>query len=274
MKVYVPTWNNERTIVRCLTGIKDSVPNADIIVVDNFSSDKTVELASPIANTIVQKKYNLGEARTWICATCPDEWFFMVDSDSYPHSSWASELMEWLGILVLTDPKLGAICGWPKETPLIIDPKLKQIIQRLTPFNVVAQKQNVAQRNYGRFQPNGAIFNRKAVAGFNTHSAGMEDYLIGKYIIDHGFNHYSVPVFLQHNQFLDSENLARRCRVMGAFWRSTGYTHLPNLIVNLFRAPLKVPSGTRQFVFKNYLNYLVGYFMCHHFVKDYKWAKA
>ena len=41
----VVTYNTQKTIVACLTSLKDHLPaDSKIVVVDNCSSDKTVEL--------------------------------------------------------------------------------------------------------------------------------------------------------------------------------------------------------------------------------------
>ncbi len=50
----IPTFNEEHNIVDAIK----SVDFADeIIVVDSFSTDNTVELATPLATKIIQRKY-------------------------------------------------------------------------------------------------------------------------------------------------------------------------------------------------------------------------
>ena len=50
----IPTFNEEHNIVEAIK----SVDFADeILVVDSFSTDKTVELATPLATKIIQREY-------------------------------------------------------------------------------------------------------------------------------------------------------------------------------------------------------------------------
>ena len=56
VSVIVPTKNSERTIERCLKSIKEqSYKNIELIVVDNYSEDKTFEIANKYADKIIKK---------------------------------------------------------------------------------------------------------------------------------------------------------------------------------------------------------------------------
>ena len=50
----IPTRNEEHNIVEAIQSISFA---DEIIVVDSFSNDKTVELAKPIATKIIQREY-------------------------------------------------------------------------------------------------------------------------------------------------------------------------------------------------------------------------
>lgn len=61
VSIIIPTRNSARTLETCLLSIQNqSYPNIEIIVVDNFSTDGTYE----IANKYAQKSYQKGPERT------------------------------------------------------------------------------------------------------------------------------------------------------------------------------------------------------------------
>ncbi len=75
----VTTKNEEHNIVNALK----SVSFADeIIVVDSFSTDKTVELAKPIATKIFQRKYDSpSKQKNWAMQKVKFEWIIILDAD-------------------------------------------------------------------------------------------------------------------------------------------------------------------------------------------------
>lgn len=78
--IIVPTGNEQENIVACLESCR---PLADeLIVVDSFSEDKTVELATPIADTVVQHEYvNSAAQKNWIIPQAKHDWVMIVDAD-------------------------------------------------------------------------------------------------------------------------------------------------------------------------------------------------
>jgi glycosyltransferase involved in cell wall biosynthesis len=44
IEVFIPTWNNERTIKECIQSLKQTSTELDITIVDNLSSDATAEI--------------------------------------------------------------------------------------------------------------------------------------------------------------------------------------------------------------------------------------
>ena len=75
----VTTKNEEHNIVNALK----SVSFADeIIVVDSFSTDKTVELAKPLATKIFQRKYDSpSKQKNWAMQKVKFEWIIILDAD-------------------------------------------------------------------------------------------------------------------------------------------------------------------------------------------------
>lgn len=60
--VIVPAWNEEETIASCLRDIKNSLPAADIVVVNDGSTDNTSEevRSSGVDVTLLEQPFNLG----------------------------------------------------------------------------------------------------------------------------------------------------------------------------------------------------------------------
>jgi len=84
VSVVIPTLNEERFISRCLESLlNQTVPPAEIIIVDAGSSDRTVELASrytdkilysPVANVAYQRELGVAQAK--------GEFILIADADT------------------------------------------------------------------------------------------------------------------------------------------------------------------------------------------------
>ena len=75
----IPTLNEQHNIVDAIK----SVDFADeIMVVDSFSTDKTIELATPLADTILQRKYeNSASQKNWSIPQAKYQWILLLDAD-------------------------------------------------------------------------------------------------------------------------------------------------------------------------------------------------
>lgn len=82
--VVVPTRNNERTIERCLQSVRSqSYQSIELIVVDNFSNDRTVEIANRYADLVLSAGPERSAQRNAGFAAGSGEWGIWVDSDIY-----------------------------------------------------------------------------------------------------------------------------------------------------------------------------------------------
>ena len=75
----IPTKNEEENI----TSVIKSVDFADeIMIIDSYSTDKTVDLATPLANIILQKKYkNSASQKNWAIPQAKHKWVLILDAD-------------------------------------------------------------------------------------------------------------------------------------------------------------------------------------------------
>jgi len=75
----IPTYNEERNILECL----ESVRWADeILVVDSFSTDRTVEIAGNLGARITQREYGShASQRNWAIPQASHPWVLLLDAD-------------------------------------------------------------------------------------------------------------------------------------------------------------------------------------------------
>jgi (heptosyl)LPS beta-1,4-glucosyltransferase len=90
VSVIVLTYNEERNIASCL----DTLDWADeLIVLDSFSSDRTVEIAGSSGARVEQRTFvNWAEQRTAAMALAHEPWIFFVDADERATPELAAEV--------------------------------------------------------------------------------------------------------------------------------------------------------------------------------------
>lgn len=82
VSVVVPTFNSERFLEMCLKSVREQTyGNVEVIVVDNYSTDKTREIAERLGVRIVESGAKRSEARNIGAGKASGELVFFVDSD-------------------------------------------------------------------------------------------------------------------------------------------------------------------------------------------------
>lgn len=99
ISVVVLTKNEEANIEQCLSSVKGWA--LEVIVVDDFSSDKTVELANKYADKVLINRMKVeGAHRNWAYRQAKNEWVLSLDADE----QITAELREEIGkVLADTD---------------------------------------------------------------------------------------------------------------------------------------------------------------------------
>lgn len=91
VSVVVLTKNEEANIVDCLSSVKGWAD--EVIVVDDFSSDKTVELANKYADKVLINKMKVeGTHRNWAYSQAKNEWVLSLDADEQVSAELRAEI--------------------------------------------------------------------------------------------------------------------------------------------------------------------------------------
>ncbi len=88
----IPTFNEEENLVRAI----ESVQFADeIIVVDSFSTDRTLEIAQQFGAQILQRKYETAAIqKNWTIPKATHEWIILLDADEWLPKSLQEEIQK------------------------------------------------------------------------------------------------------------------------------------------------------------------------------------
>jgi glycosyltransferase involved in cell wall biosynthesis len=82
VSVVIPTYNSEKTLAKCLESIKNQTyKNVEIIVVDSYSKDKTIEIAKRFGVKVLQTDWKLLGARYLGFKKSIGDVILLLDSD-------------------------------------------------------------------------------------------------------------------------------------------------------------------------------------------------
>jgi glycosyltransferase involved in cell wall biosynthesis len=82
VSVIIPTRNSERTIRRCLESVRaQTYPNVEIVVVDNFSGDSTVQIAKEYADVVLLAGPERTSQVKHGAANSKGDFIYKIDSD-------------------------------------------------------------------------------------------------------------------------------------------------------------------------------------------------
>jgi glycosyltransferase involved in cell wall biosynthesis len=102
ISVIIPAYNEERLLPATLQQVKSAMPaftdrgwEAELIVCDNNSTDRTAELARAAGATVVFEPENqIGRARNRGASVASGDWLMFVDADSLPSRELFAEVSD------------------------------------------------------------------------------------------------------------------------------------------------------------------------------------
>jgi len=99
--VIVLTKNSERLLWECLVSIYDNVPVNNLIIVDGYSTDKTIEIVNEFQKKhgnviLIQDRGTRGTARQKGLSRVATDWFVFVDSDVVLCENWFQKAIEYV----------------------------------------------------------------------------------------------------------------------------------------------------------------------------------
>lgn len=94
LTVLIPTYNAEDTIKECLESVKWA---DDIIIVDSFSTDDTLEICREYTDRIYQHEYiNSAAQKNWSLQWVYTKWLLQIDADEYIEPALRDEIISKL----------------------------------------------------------------------------------------------------------------------------------------------------------------------------------
>jgi glycosyltransferase involved in cell wall biosynthesis len=106
VSVVIPTYNSEKTLAKCLESIRNQTyKNVEVIVVDRFSRDKTIEIAKSYGAKILQVNAERAEAKNFGLKNATGKYVLFVDSDMELTRDVIRECVD----LIERDEKIGGV---------------------------------------------------------------------------------------------------------------------------------------------------------------------
>nr|MDO8135272.1 glycosyltransferase family A protein [Candidatus Njordarchaeum guaymaensis] len=111
--VIVCTYKSEKYLEQCLTSIEQFIPLNELIVVDHYSPDRTVEIAKKHNAAVYYEKYSLGNARQVGINHSETPIFIFVDSDVvFYDGKWFPRAVSMVG----ENTRVGGLGLWTPTT--------------------------------------------------------------------------------------------------------------------------------------------------------------
>lgn len=225
--VVVCTYNSERFLTHCLKSIFANVPVRKLWVIDNFSTDKTVEIAERFGGQVIKTRLSLAESRRLSFRLVEPPVFVTIDSDVVLCKDWFKRLMKYW------DSDVGCVCGITVDQHPLQKAYLESMwkLRRAETYDIAHLPNMIARKD--------ALVDVEFPKAILGGSVANEDYSIRDWIRKKGFRVVNAPVFVKHYTF--PPLLDRKTYWYGASGRVSKYVSLKSLLLRcIFAFPQSV----------------------------------
>jgi len=96
VSIVIPTYNSEKTLPLCLESInKQRYKNIEVIIVDNFSKDKAIEIARKYGAKVYSKGSEKSTQMNYGALKAKGEFVYFIDLDSILHLKVIKNVFSW-----------------------------------------------------------------------------------------------------------------------------------------------------------------------------------
>ena len=114
----IPTFNEEHNIEAAINSVKFA---DEIIVVDSFSTDKTVEIAEKLGAKVLQREYeNSASQKNWTIPQASHPWIVLLDADERIDEDLTNEI-----IATVNDTTKTPVAYWIKRRNFFMGKEVK-----------------------------------------------------------------------------------------------------------------------------------------------------
>src|SRR5215204_1936981 len=90
ISILLPTFNSAASVRDTLESVKWA---DEILVVDSFSTDETIDICREYGARIIQHEYvNSAKQKNWAAPQCTHEWVFQIDTDEIMEAGSREEI--------------------------------------------------------------------------------------------------------------------------------------------------------------------------------------
>lgn len=224
LSIIVPVYNGEKTIARCLNSIYDSYyKNFEVIVVNDCSIDSTIEKIKKYPCKLINLNKNMGvaNARNTGAEYSKGELLIFVDADTYFHKNTLTKLVDSYN----KNPAMKIIGA--VDSGRYFNVGYSSRFCKLKILYGLKLKKNENFRAFSSFPSGGSLCEKKIfdeVGGFSIRykKAGIEEYELGKRLIEKGHTNYIANNILFDHE--DHNTLFKRATEL--MKRTSIYVHL------------------------------------------------
>ena len=208
----IPTFNSERTLDECLSSISNQdYPDMEIIVVDNGSDDKTVDITKKYTQNVYFDNGKLGSVRQTEIDHATGKIIGSFDSDNYfPHNKWLLNSIKYF----YYNKDIGTV--WPKNIAPPNRPPFMKMYMNFSNFRL----EDRIKRKRGIVGGECALFLKKAideVVGIDRDVHWGEDFNLAKKLKDKGYKlvYIKNPIYHDTDMGLSMKKFVKK-QILGA----------------------------------------------------------